>query len=437
MSLLLLGGLLAVQAARAPAASAARAFAPDEVLVHYRGDPRETQVKVPAEQSVAGALARLRSDPAVAYAQPDYLVQAARFWPNDPGGDSRGRWYRDQWNFLSPTRVLGGIGMPGGWQRLIWDHNPGGQGVTVAVLDTGVAYRKKGHRYRKDPDLPPTKRFVHPKDLVDGDRVPLDREGHGTHVTSTIAQATDNGQGLTGVAYGVDIMPIRVLNRQETGTGSDVAKGIRFATRNGADVINLSLEFKPAVRHCHQVTSVCDAIEAAIDKGITVVAAAGNRDEPQVAYPAAAQGVIAAGASTYRGCAADYSSYGERLDLVAPGGGRDKSKAVTHDRRCQPNAQGYEIRQYSLLPGAADNGNYRKFGIVGLKGTSMAAAHVSGVAAMVIAEGVCGSHPAPSSVAKRLEDTAVDRGARGRDDLYGYGLLDAARAANPTDACRR
>lgn len=433
--MLVLGGLLAAQASRAPAASAARSFAPDRVLVHYRGDPGETHVTVPAPESVRGVLAELRSDPAVAYAHPDYLVHAARFWPNDPGNDGRSQWYRDQWNFLSPTRVPGGIGMPGGWQRLIWDRSPGAKGVTVAVLDTGVAYRKKGHRYRRDPDLPRAKRFVDPKDFVGGDRLPLDREGHGTHVASTIAQATDNGLGLTGVAYGTRIMPIRVLNGRETGTGSDVAKGIRYATRHGADIINLSLEFKPSVHHCRQITSVCNAIEKAVAKNVTVVAAAGNRDESRVAYPAAAQGVIAAGATTYRGCAAEYSSYGDRLDLMAPGGGTDQTKALTHDRRCRPNAKGYEVRQYSLLPGAADDGNFKKFGIVGLKGTSMAAAHVSGVAALVIAAGVCGRHPTPAAVTERLEDTAVDRGSHGRDDLYGHGLLNAARATSPGEAC--
>jgi len=437
MSLIVLGGLLAVLATRAPAASAARSFAPDQVLVHYRGDPGETRVKVPPDESVAGTVARLREDAAVEYAHPDYLVRAARFWPNDPGSAGRGRWYRDQWNFLPPTRVPGGIGMPGAWQQAIWDDAPGGQRVTVAVLDSGVAYRKKGHRYRRDRDLPPRKRFVDPKDLVDGDRIPLDRDGHGTHVASTIAQATDNGLGLTGIAYGARIMPIRVLNRRDVGKGSDVAKGIRFATRHGADVINLSIEFEPTVHHCRQIRSVCDAIQGAADRGATVVASAGNHDEHRVAYPAAAHGAIAVGATTYRGCSADYSNYGTRLDLMAPGGGTDKTKAVTNDRGCRPNAPGYEVRQYSLLPTAARNGNYRKFGIVGRRGTSMAAAHVSGVAALLIADGVCGPHPTPSKVAKRLEDSAVDRGSPGRDDMYGHGLVDAARATNPRDACRR
>jgi len=427
--------MLAARAAPARAAVPPQSVASDDVLVHYRGEPGEQRVSVPAGQSVPGALSGLRSDPAVGYARPDYLVHAARFWPDDPGPGGRGHWYRDQWNFLSPTRVVGGIGMPGGWQRLVADGHPGAKGVTVAVLDTGVAYRNKGHRFRRDPDLPRTKHFVHPKDFVDGDNLPLDREGHGTHVASTIAQATDNGLGLTGIAYGAKVMPIRVLDRHEVGKGSDVAKGIDFATAHGADVINLSLNFKPDVKHCEQIVSVCHAIQHAIHKGVTIVGAAGNDDMSRVFYPAAARGVIAVGASTYRGCDADYSNYGTGVDVVAPGGGVDKTPEATADIRCRPNAQGYEIRQYSLLPRAAKQGNFRKFGITGLEGTSMASAHVTGVAATVIASHVCGKHPSPRRVGRRLKSTAVDRGAPGRDEVYGDGLLDASRAISPRTPC--
>jgi serine protease len=432
------GGMLAARAIPARASVAPRSVATDEVLVHYRGSPGTQRVGVPGGGSVAGVLSRLRSDPAVGYARPDYLVRAAAggFWPDDPGTGGRGHWYRDQWNFLSPTRVTGGIGMPGGWQQLVADGRPGAKGVTVAVLDTGVAYRNKGHRFRRDPDLPRVKRFVHPKDLVDGDGLPLDRQGHGTHVASTIAQSTDNGLGLTGISYGVRVMPIRVLNEHEIGKGSDVARGIRFATAHGADVINLSLDFKPDVKHCEQIVSVCHAIQHAIHKGAIVVAAAGNDDIPRVSYPAAADGVIAVGASTYRGCAADYSNYGRGVNLVAPGGGQDKAPQATGDASCTPSADGYEIRQYSLLPGPAKHGDFRKFGITGLEGTSMSAAHVSGVAAAVIASRVCGKHPSPRRVARRLESTALDRGAAGRDDLYGNGLLDASRALSPRTPCR-
>ena len=429
--LVLVIGLLAFQVASASADPAS--FARDEVQVHYRGEPGPTTVEVPEGQSVRAALSDLRSDPAVSSAHPDYLVYASGFSPNDPGSDARGNWTRDQWNFLAPRPLVpAGIAVTPSWHRLISVRHPGAKGITVAVLDTGVAYRKKGHRYRRDPDLPVTKRFVHPKDFVDGDDIPLDPEGHGTHVASTIAQSTNNGLGLTGIAYGAKLMPIRVLNRNEKGKGSKVARGIRFATAHGADVINLSLDFDPDVQHCDQIVSVCSAIQHAIHERVTVVAAVGNDNAPSVLYPAAAKGVIGVGASTYRGCAADYSNYGTGLDLLAPGGGRDKSIQATGDIGCRPQEPGYEIRQYSLSPTAVARGNYRRFGIVGMQGTSMAAAHVSGVVALVLASHVCGNHPTPERITRRLAQTALDRG---NEVVYGAGLLDAAQATNPRRAC--
>jgi serine protease len=419
-----------------PAPAASTAFARNEVRVHYRGDPGETSVAVPARRSVHATLSDLRSDRTVGYAHPDYLVHATAFTPNDPGSPGPGNWSRDQWNFLSPRQVPGGIAAVPAWQHLIAAGHPGGKGVTVAVLDTGIAYRAQGQRYRRDPDLPATGRFVHPKDFVGGDDVPLDPGGHGTHVASTIAQSTDNGLGLTGIAYGVNLMPIRVLNQHERGKGSTVARGIRFATEHGADVINLSLDFKPDVKQCGQIVAVCDAIQDAIQRRVTVVAAAGNNGASSVLYPAAAQGVIAVGASTYRGCAADYSNYGPRLDLLAPGGGQDKGVAVSGDAACRPTLPGYEIRQYSLLPDAADHGNYRRFGIVGMEGTSMASAHVAAVAALVLASHICGRQPDPERIARRLRDTAVERGLPGDDNVYGAGLLNAAEATNPNARCR-
>jgi serine protease len=431
--LTLLGALLGFQAANASAASPS--FARDEVLVQYRGQPRPESVDVPSGKSVRETLSRFRSDPRVRSAHPDYLVHAAAFSPNDPGSGGRGHWYRDQWNFLSPRQVRGGISIIPSWQRLITDGHPGGKGITVAVLDTGVAYRNKGHRFRRNPDLPGKKHFVHPKDFVSGDKVPLDPQGHGTHVASTIAQSTNNGRGLTGIAYKVNLMPIRVLNRELRGKGSKVARGISYATAHGADVINLSLDFQPDVQHCEQIVSVCHAIQHAIHENVTVVAAAGNDDSSSVLYPAAARGVIGVGASTYRGCAASYTNYGTGLDLLAPGGGQDKDIALTGDPACRPQALGYEIRQYSLLPKPAAHGNYRRFGIVGMQGTSMASAHAAGVAGLVIASRVCGAHPGPKLVTRRLKQTALDRGLPGGDQVYGAGLLDAAQATSPARRC--
>jgi serine protease len=409
----------------APSAQAdALPYAPGEVLARFKGQPEERSVELPAGVTVPQGVRYLRANPDVAYANPNYLATASALWsPNDPGSGARG-WAVDQWNFLAPGgRNLGGASVQGAWQNLRAAGIPGGRGVKVAVLDTGIAYRNQGLKFERDPDLPPSDRFVNPKDFVGNDQLPLDENGHGTHVASTIAQATNNRKGLTGVAYGASVMPVRVLNRKQLGTASDIGRGIRYAVQNGADVINLSLEFAPAVKQCSQIPGVCDALRLASNQGVVVVAAAGNRHRPGVSYPARAGGVIAVGASTYRGCLAAYSDYGPRLDLVAPGGGSDTG-AETQNPNCDPGGPPYAIRQLSLNPQAAAHGNFRKFGIVGLKGTSMAAAHVSGTSTLLLAE-----HPTWSAgeVAARLRGCATPTGG---PIYYGSGLLNAARATS-------
>jgi serine protease len=415
--------LAGIALAATPAQAGAVSYAPGEVVARLKGESVERQVKLPAGVTVPQAVHYLRASPEVDYAAPNYLASGAGLWnPDDPGkAHIPHGWRLDQWNFLAPTSTgLGGASIQGAWQNLRKLRNSGAKGVTVAVLDTGVAYRKQGAKFNRDPDLPPTSRFVNPKDFVGGDQLPLDENGHGTHVASTIAQATDNARGLTGIAYGAKLMPIRVLNRQEIGTAAEISRGIRYAVQKGANVINLSLEFAPAVTRCSQIPGVCEALQIASNHHVIVVAAAGNHKKPEPAYPARAGGVIAVGASTYRGCLAAYSNFGPRLDLVAPGGGPD-SALDTLNPNCDPAADPYLIRQFSLNPQAAAHGNFRKFGIFGLKGTSMAAAHVSGTAALLLAE------YSPGAAVDRLESCATSLGS---PTYYGAGLLDAARATS-------
>lgn len=426
--------LAGIALAAPPAQAGALPYAPGEVLARFKGQPEEQSVQLPEGVTVPQGVRYLRASPKVAYANPNYLARASDLWsPFDPGsvGGAHG-WRVDQWNFLapilSPTPLdLGGASIQGAWQNLRSSGSPGGRGITVAVLDTGIAYRSQGTKFSRNPDLPSTDRFVSPKDFVGGDPLPLDDNGHGTHVASTIAEATNNHKGLTGVAYGANLMPVRVLNHQETGTAANIARGIRYAVQNGANVINLSLEFAPAVKQCSQIPGVCDALQMAANQDVVVVAAAGNRSRPQVTYPARAGDVIAVGASTYRGCLGAYSDYGADLDLLAPGGGPDTA-ADTQNPNCNSAGPGYAIRQFSLDPQAAAHGNFRKFGIVGLKGTSMAAAHVSGTAALLLAE-----HPgwSPNDVQSRLDGCAA---LPGNPQYYGAGLLDAAKATS-SDPC--
>jgi serine protease len=403
-------------------------FVSGEVLVRYEGEAGERLVQLPPGVDVPDAVRDLRQDSGVAYANPNFVATAAQFVPDDPGS-ANPDWRADQWNFVSPTA---GVGALDAWAHLIDGGSPGARRVTVAVLDSGVAYRDKGRRFRRNPDLPPRKRFVHPKDFVAGDRVPLDEsfEGHGTHVTGTIAQATNNALGLTGLAYGVKVMPVRVLDRRQRGNAHDIAKGVRFAARHGADVINLSLQFGARVDRCADIRSVCRALRRAANHGIVIVAAAGNAFSPRdhVTYPAAHRAVLGVGATTSAGCLADYSNFGEGLDLVAPGGGGSASVPG-----CLGDAR-RKVRQYSVKLGAAGAGRFNRFGIVGLEGTSMAAAHASGAAGLVIASGVVGAEPPPTTVIERLECSAQDLGVPGWDPFYAAGLLDAG-AATEAAAC--
>ena len=145
--------------------------------------------------------------------------RAGEPFPNDPGlAKTPGGWSKLQWNFVGEF----GVEAPGAWQNLIADHAPGGRGVVVAVLDTGVAYANRG-RFRMSPDFY-RYQFVAGWDFVAHNRYPNDRNGHGTDVAGTIAEATNNGRGLTGLAYGVRIMPVRVLNSEGNGDAATIAR---------------------------------------------------------------------------------------------------------------------------------------------------------------------------------------------------------------------
>ena len=166
-----------------------------------------------------------------------------------------------QWNFLRAS----GVNAPEAWANLRADHRPGGRGVVVAILDTGVAYRN-WQEFRKSPDFANTK-FVDPYDFVANNAFPLDREGHGTFVAGIVAESTNNRLGLTGIAYGASIMPVRVLDADGTGDASTIAKGIRYAVAHGAQVINLSLEFDPSINQ-GDIPDILSAIRYAHNHGV-------------------------------------------------------------------------------------------------------------------------------------------------------------------------
>jgi serine protease len=366
------------------------------------------QLQIEDGDSVRETIAELRKDPNVVYAVPNWRAHAAAEVPNDPG-------VRFQWNLFGPY----GINVVEAWTLAEGLGAPGGRGAVVAVLDSGVAYERY-KRYRRAPDLRRST-FVRPWDFIQRDSHPNDVYGHGTHVSGTIAQTTNNGLGTAGIAYNAKIMPLRVLDAHGEGDSAAIARAIRYAVRYHADVINLSLEFPPEVRAA-EIPDVVSALQYASRRGVVVVAAAGNQTDIAVAYPARVQSVIAVGATTITGCQADYSNAGDDLDVAAPGGGADapNTDSVWDAAHCNPDSPGKTIVQQTFTRGVQRFGFPRIY-----EGTSMASPHVAAIAALVIATKRLGPHPSPREVEAHIEATARPTD---RPDRYGAGLVDAAAA---------
>lgn len=406
-----------LSSAPAPAAE----YRPGEVLVRFRGDESPQSLRLPPGVPVGEAAASLRRNARVATATANYLARAsAPHIPNDPGLTGRRTgWMRLQWNFLAES----GVNAPEAWGNAIAAGRPGGIGVRIAVLDTGVAYRTVG-RFRRSPDLA-RRNFIGGYDFVDDDPFPSDENGHGTHVASTIAERIDNGVALTGLAYSARLMPVRVLDSAGTGDAKTVARAIRFAARRGVDIINLSLEFDRDV-FARQVPEVFAALRFARSRGALLVSSAGNEGHGAVALPARAPGVIGVGATTEGLCRAEYSNYGRGLDLVGPGGGG--ADVFGGGPPCEDVERGRSI--YQLTFGSSP----RRFGYPGTyEGTSMATAHVTGTAALVLGSRVLGARPSQARLELHLERTARDLGPPGWDESFGWGLVNAGAATRPAE----
>lgn len=358
------------------------------------------------------------------------LLARAAYVPNDTGvataGGPAGGWAAVQWELDGPF----GINAPQAWSQASSLGGSGGSGVTVAVLDSGVAYADRGP-YRRSPDLS-SARFVQGHDFVDEDPYPNDEFGHGTFVASTIAASANNGFGTVGVAYRARIMPLRVLDFEGRGYPGTIARAIRYAVGHGADIINLSLELydappaPPVPRSVTASRSVRSALADARAAGVLVVAAAGNSFDPRVPGRRYDTLALNVGGTTEHGCLGSYSNHGPGVDVVAPGGGSDADLAG--DPQCQPTLpSGRDISGVSFPTGEPSH-----FQILPrFRGTSTAAPHVAGVAALVIASGVLGRNPTPSAIERHIELTARDLGAPGRDPFYGAGIVDATAATAP------
>ncbi|HEX4384432.1 MAG TPA: S8 family peptidase [Myxococcales bacterium] len=335
------------------------------------GDPfrRESIIEAqvdPAEE--ADILAKLRANADVIWAEP--VVRVSALWlPDDPD-------FSKQWHLKAAGA------------QSAWDVTRG-EGVTVAVIDTGIA---------PVDDLDPA-RLVPGWNFVANNADAKDDNGHGTHVAGTIAQSTGNGKGVAGMAPLAKLMPIKVLSASGGGNSHDIAAGIRWAVDHGARVLNLSLGGGG------RSLAMESAVDYAKRRGVLVVCAAGNSGSRGVSYPAAYSGSLAVSAVGPQGTSAPYTTYGPEVAIAAPGG--DKS-------------QGEEagVLQQTIAEGDRTASAYRWF-----QGTSMATPHVAGAAALVESLGIND----PGAVQRLLTSTAKTP-PESSAEKYGAGLLDAAAA---------
>lgn len=387
---------------------------------------KSKRIAIPEGKTVAEMVELYHAEDDVEYAEPNYIAHALMV-PIDP-------YYYYQWHLDNTYKWTGRVdnltrelvpdnsgGANGGGINIepAWDKSTG-TGVIVAVIDTGVAYEdyeefidNPGRRgdywitYAQAPDLAGTD-FEPGYDFVNDDAHPNDDEGHGTHVTGTIAQTTNNEIGVAGVAFNCSIMPVKVLDSSGSGYYSWIADGIYYAADHGAQVISMSLGGTTAS------TTLEDALAYANSKGVIIVCAAGN-DGPDgpPSYPAAYDAYcIAVGATRYDETVSYYSTAGSYVDIAAPGG----------DLTVDQNGDGYVD---GVLQQTHDGSDYTNFGYWFYQGTSMATPHVSGVAALLISKVVATT---PDEVREALQSTAEDKGPTGWDPEYGWGIVDAYAA---------
>ena len=374
--------------------------------------------------------ARLAQRPEVEYAQAEYRARF-HYVPNDP-------LYASQWN------------LPAIDMERAWDINPGATSeVIVAVLDSGVAFENAVVQYDTlpitvvlpggvtqriehgrisvpygaAPDLVGPGRIVAPFDFTWNDTHPFDTLGHGTHVAGTIGQLTNNGVGAAGMAFNVRIMPVKVAAGgpwdfvfrapSPLFTDAQIARAIRYAADNGAKVINMSFG-----RGGVAAPAVEDAVRYAVSRGAFCVFSAGNgglAGSPPERYAEIAtrvNGAVAVGAIGPSRDRARYSSVGSWVELSAPGGdtfGVGMSGAIVQ--------QTLDMAFFAL-PFTPPRFDVMVYGY--LQGTSMAAPHVSGFAALLVQQGIT----SPAAIEDAMKRYATDRGTAGRDDEYGEGVIN-------------
>ncbi|MBN1218655.1 MAG: S8 family serine peptidase [Anaerolineae bacterium] len=332
---------------------------------------------IPPEQAAAA----MAQDPSVEYAEPNYIAGItgrsvylpAPLTPNDP-------YFSYQWH-------LQDIQAPAAWDRAT------GQGIIVAIIDTGVDFGA--------PDLANTSHLPG-YDFANNDPDPTDDQGHGTHVAGTIAQSTNNGVGVAGVAFNATLLPVKALGSNGQGSYDTIIQGIIYAVDQGAKVINMSLTGSNGSQ------ALQDGVRYASERGVVVVAAAGNGNGA-VQFPAAYDDyVIAVSATRFDKTRAPYSNFGAQVDIAAPGG----------DTKVDQNGDGYAdgiLQQTFKRAGAG-------YSYLFFEGTSMASPHVAGVAALMLS---LKPNASPAEIEAIMSQTARNIGP---PDQYGAGLIQAADA---------
>ena len=356
------------------------------------------------------AIKALRKKETIKSANPNYLLKPFTT-PNDP-------LYQDQWHYQL-------INLPDAW-----DITRGSSSVVVAVIDTGVlldhpdlqgnlthnGISGDGYDFIQDTASARDGDGIDPNPYDVGDLASGSQGSsfHGTHVAGTISAVTDNNLGVAGVGWNTRIMPLRVLG-VGGGTTYDIIQAVRYAAglpnnsntlpSQKADIINLSLGGGSYSQDEQDVYTL------ARNAGVIIVAAAGNENSIQPSYPASYDGVVSVSAVDMNSNITPYSNYGPYVDVAAPGG--DMSRDL--------NGDGYTDGVLSTL-GNLNGPDYRFY-----EGTSMASPHVAGVAALMKAVNP-DLTPAQFDAFVQTSEIVNDLGATGRDNLYGYGLIDALKA---------
>lgn len=334
--------------------------------VTERLDKRNIRVvKVPEEIDFDKKLRKIRENSVVKYAEPDYIVKSDYI--------RKDFYYSEQW-YLDKINI-----------ENAWDINRNSDDVVVAVLDTGVDYN---HIELKG-------RVLEGIDLVNNDKDAMDDNGHGTHVAGIVA-ANSNYIGINGITQKTKILPIKILDSEGYTTSTVTIDGIYYAIENNVDIINMSLG--GSASNSIEEKAILDAY----NEGIVLVASAGNENTNELAYPAAYTQVISVAATDENDDKADFSNWGEWIDIAAPG-----------------------VNILSTAPYILDEDNLSD-GYMYMSGTSMATPIISGVCALIKAQ-----HPnwTPQQIEWAIEKSSVQKDNTDRWNLLkGYGRVDAFRA---------